>query len=275
MTAPQHLAPLALTQGDPSGIGPEIALRAWHALRHKEQAFFLLGDPAHMQRVAARLRETSGLDVPIQDAKPQTAASVFAHALPVVFTGHAATGAPGASTGADAPGTIAAIEQAAALIASGQASAMVTNPITKDSLYRTGFNHPGHTEFLGELAQKYFAVSCLPVMMIWSGQLAVVPVTIHVALHKAIGMLTSELIVQTARIAAQDLREKFAIAAPRLAVSGLNPHAGENGAMGDEDQRIIAPAIAQLRKDGIDARGPLPADTMFHAAARANYDVAI
>ena len=275
MAAFNRDAPLALTQGDPSGIGPEIALRAWHARKGGQKPFFLLGDPGHMQRAAAQLAAVSGLRIACASATPQTAAAIFDHALPVVSTGHAITGEAGRSNPQDAAGTIAAIDQGVGFIAQGLASAIVTNPITKDSLYRAGFRHPGHTEYLGELALKYFNTVCEPVMMIWSRELAVIPVTIHVSLARAINLLTPDLIARTARIAAQDLRSKFGIANPRLAISGLNPHAGENGAMGEEDQNIIAPAIAQLRKEGIDARGPLPADMLFHAAARAHYDVAI
>ncbi len=156
----------------------------------------------------------------------------------------------------------------------GKASAVVTNPIAKAVLYGAGFRFPGHTEFLGDLA-KAWGDPAFPVMMIWSETLAVVPVTIHIPLAEAARSLSADLIVRTARVVDRDLRARFGIARPRLALAGLNPHAGEGGAMGREEIAIIAPAIKQLRAEGIDAVGPCPADTMFHAKARARYDVAL
>lgn len=160
-------------------------------------------------------------------------------------------------------------------VIAGRASAVVTNPIAKSVLYRAGFSHPGHTEFLAQLSAAVSGSVPHPVMMLWSPELAVVPVTIHLPLRDAIAQLSSDLIVRTARIVAADLQTRLGIARPRLAISGLNPHAGEDGSLGTEDQSIIAPAIETLRQDGIDVRGPLPADTMFHAAARKTYDCAI
>jgi 4-hydroxythreonine-4-phosphate dehydrogenase len=151
----------------------------------------------------------------------------------------------------------------------------VTNPVAKAVLYRTGFAEPGHTEFLAKLAQEHTGRAVHPVMMLWSPELAVVPVTIHLPVRDVPRVLTTELIVETGRIVARDLRERFGIARPRLALAGLNPHAGEDGALGTEDGEIVAPAVLALRDDGIDARGPLPGDTMFHAAARATYDAAL
>ncbi|MDB5649431.1 MAG: 4-hydroxythreonine-4-phosphate dehydrogenase PdxA [Hyphomicrobiales bacterium] len=265
------LAPLALTQGDPSGIGPEVALKAWLGRNIGTPAFFMLADPAHMARAAAAL----GLPVPVEIVTPDTATAVFAHALPVVPLSQPVRGVPGKPDAADAPMTIEAIERAVALVHARAASAVVTNPIAKDVLYSVGFRHPGHTEFLGELAEQHYGGKVLPVMMLWSPTLAVVPVTIHVALLRAIETLTTELIVETARIVARDLHDKFRISAPRLAIAGLNPHAGEGGAMGSEDIEIIRPAVDILRGEGIDAHGPMPPDTMFHAAARARYDAAL
>jgi 4-hydroxythreonine-4-phosphate dehydrogenase len=262
--------PLALSQGDPSGIGPEVALKAWVARRPDTRPFFVLGDPDLFERTALLL----SLSVPIARVTPAQANVAFASALPVVSIG-SVHGRPGTPDAADAPVTIAAIAQAVALVEAGEAAAVVTNPIAKDVLYGAGFRHPGHTEFLGELAERHYGGKVLPVMMLWSPALAVVPVTIHVSLARAIADLTTDLIVETGRIVAADLRTKFRIAAPRLAVAGLNPHAGEGGAMGREDMEIVAPAVARLRAEGIDARGPLPPDTMFHAAARATYDAAL
>ena len=161
------------------------------------------------------------------------------------------------------------------LVRAGSASAVVTNPIAKHVLYEAGFRHPGHTEFLAALASEGSGKTYHPVMMLWSEQLAVVPVTVHIPLADVPAALTTDLIVLTGRIVARELRERFGIAQPRLALAGLNPHAGENGAMGTEDARIIVPAIEILRQDGIEVTGPLPADTMFHASARSRYDAAL
>jgi 4-hydroxythreonine-4-phosphate dehydrogenase len=157
----------------------------------------------------------------------------------------------------------------------GRAGAIVTNPIAKNVLYRTGFVDPGHTEFLARLAEEVTGKAVMPVMMLWSPALAVVPVTIHIPLKDVVAQLTSDLIVKTGRIVARDLEKWFDITKPRLAVAGLNPHAGEDGTLGEEDDTIVAPAVARLRTEGIDATGPLPADTMFHEEARAHYDVAL
>ncbi len=176
---------------------------------------------------------------------------------------------------ANARGTIGAIETAVSLSLSGTARAVVTNPIAKSVLYEAGFGFPGHTEFLADLAQRATGAAVMPVMMLAGPKLRVVPVTIHIPLKEVPGALTETLIVDTCRIVARDLQDRFGLSSPRLAVAGLNPHAGENGAIGHEDDEIIQPAIRKLREDGIDAFGPLPADTMFHDDARTRYDVAI
>jgi 4-hydroxythreonine-4-phosphate dehydrogenase len=264
--------PLALTLGEPAGIGPDIAVAAW--LRRRElglPVFYLIGDPDFL---AARVRAL-GLDAPVAEASPATAAAIFPDALPVVASGIAATAQPGRPDGTSAPAAIAAIRQAVAHVVAGRASAVVTNPIAKSVLYRAGFSHPGHTEFLAQLAAAAGGAVPHPVMMLWSPELAVVPVTIHLPLREAIAQLSTDLIVRTARIVAADLTARLGIARPRLALSGLNPHAGEDGTLGTEDRDIVAPAVEALRRDGIEARGPLPADTMFHAAARRTYDCAI
>ena len=264
--------PLAVTQGDPSGIGPEIALKAWLSRQPGARPWFLLADPDHLKRVAADL----GLQVQIAAAAAHEVGGIFDSALPVVPLAAKVVGTPGKPDASDAHATLESIERAVIMTRQGEAAGVVTNPIAKDVLYRAGFHHPGHTEWLGELATKYWNCGpCLPVMLLWSPELAVVPVTIHVALSRAIAELTSELIVETARVVAKDYREQFGIVSPRLAVAGLNPHAGEAGTMGREDIDIIAPAIATLKAEGIDAFGPMPPDTMFHAAARQRYDVAI
>ncbi|NOJ48238.1 4-hydroxythreonine-4-phosphate dehydrogenase PdxA [Bradyrhizobium archetypum] len=262
---------LALTSGEPAGIGPDIALAAW--LRRKEldlPPFYLLGDRAFF---AARAK-ILGVPVELADVTPEQACAAFAKALPVVATGETATARPGQPDDTSASAALASIRQAVDHVRTGRAGAVVTNPIAKSVLYRAGFRHPGHTEFLAELAADGGRAP-QPVMMLWSPALAVVPVTIHLSLRDALKQLSTGLIVATAGIAAADLKARFGLAHPRLAVSGLNPHAGEDGSLGSEDIDVIAPAVEALRKDGIDARGPLPADTMFHAAARNSYDCAI
>ncbi len=263
--------PLALTSGEPAGIGPDIAIAAW--LRRNElelPPFYLLGDRAFF---ADRAR-TLGLKVELADTTPEDATAEFARALPVVATGQVATARPGVPDATSANAALVSIRQAVDHVRAGKASAVVTNPIAKSVLYRAGFRHPGHTEFLAELAANGGAAP-QPVMMLWSPALAVVPVTIHLSLRGALAELSTELIVSTARIAVADLKTRFGLAKPRLAVSGLNPHAGEDGSLGMEDIEVVAPAIEILRRDGIEVRGPLPADTMFHEAARKTYDCAI
>jgi 4-hydroxythreonine-4-phosphate dehydrogenase len=264
--------PLALTQGDPSGIGPELALKAFAARFERGVApFFVLGDPAHFARVAKAL----ALDVAIEATTPAQANDVFSRALPVVALGLETRGDFGAPDPSDARATILSIERAVDCVVKGEARGVVTSPIAKSALYAAGFKHPGHTEFLSELATRHYGGAHRSVMMLWSQELAVVPITIHVALAEVPRLLTRERIVETGVIVAHDLKARFGMAQPRLAFSGLNPHAGEGGAMGREEIDVIAPAIAELRARGVDAAGPHPADTMFHAAARARYDVAL
>ena len=263
--------PLALTSGEPAGIGPDITLKAW--LRRKElklPAFYLLGDREFLARRASSL----GLKVELAEVRAEDALATFADALPVVATGHAATAQPGQPDPSSADAAIASIRQAVGDVVSGRASSVVTNPIAKSVLYRAGFRHPGHTEYLAELAATA-GHTPQPVMMLWSPALAVVPVTIHLSLREAIARLSSALIVSTARIVVADLKTRFGLANPRLAVAGLNPHAGEHGSLGTEDLTIVTPAVEILRGEGIEITGPLPADTMFHDAARQSYDCAI
>jgi 4-hydroxythreonine-4-phosphate dehydrogenase len=263
--------PLALTLGEPAGIGPDITIAAW--LRRNElklPAFYLLGDEALIARRATAL----GANVKIARVRAEEAAAAFPDALPVVSTGEIATAEPGRPDDSSGPAALASIRQAVADVRKGRASAVVTNPIAKSVLYRAGFRHPGHTEFLAELA-AHDGRAPQPVMMLWSPQLAVVPVTIHVSLRDALAQLSSELIVSTVRIVAAELKSRFGVSRPRIAISGLNPHAGEDGSLGHEEQTIVTPAIKILRNEGIEARGPLPADTMFHDAARKTYDCAV
>ena len=263
--------PLALTSGEPAGIGPDITIKAW--LRRNElklPPFYLLGDRDLLNERA----KTLGLKIKLADVRAEDALCTFGDALPIVATGHAATALAGRPDGTSADAAMASIRQAVADVVAGRASAVVTNPIAKSVLYRAGFRHPGHTEFLAELAATKGRAP-QPVMMLWSPALVVVPVTIHLALRDAIARLSSELIVSTVRIVVADLKTRFGLANPRLAVSGLNPHAGEEGSLGTEDQTIVAPAIEILSREGIEIRGPLPADTMFHDAARKTYDCAV
>lgn len=263
--------PLALTQGDPAGIGPELTLRAWLERRERSlPPFGCIADLGHLTRLARKL----GWSVPLRACGWYDVSEIFAEALPVIALDGGTAVTPGAPDPATAPATIASIDQAVRAVRAGEATAVVTNPIAKSVLYQAGFRHPGHTEYLAHLAADG-GDAPLPVMMLWCDELAVVPVTIHEPLRRVPELLTTALIVKTARIVAAELTSRFGIPAPRLALSGLNPHAGENGAMGDEDMTIIAPAIAILRAEGIDARGPYPADTMFHARARAGYDAAL
>lgn len=266
-------APLALTLGDPAGIGPEIALAAWRA--REAQAlppFAIIADPAHLQRVAAAL----GAPTPVKAvATIEEAPATFAQALPVLPLEAPVSATPGRPDSANAAAVIESIDRAVSLAQAGRAGGVVTCPIAKAVLYEAGFAHPGHTEYLAALAAKPGEAPPLSVMMLWSEGLAVVPVTVHIALADVPAALTRDRILATARIVAHDLRSRFGVAKPRLALAGLNPHAGESGAMGREEIEIIAPAIATLREEGIDATGPHPADTLFHARARSTYDAAL
>jgi len=263
------MLPLAMTMGDPAGIGPELALAAWRS-RSPSAPFIVFAAPS----VLAAAAERAGIAAPIIETDPAGAGAAFSRGLPVVPLKSAVVDAPGRPSAATAAATIESIERAVEAVRQGHARAVVTNPIAKATLYQAGFKYPGHTEYLGELS-KAWGVPAFPVMMIWSETLAVTPVTIHIPLADAPKALTTELIVRTARVVDRDLRARFGVTRPRLAVAGLNPHAGEGGAMGREEITIIRPAIETLKAEGIDAVGPLSADTMFHPEARARYDVAL
>lgn len=264
--------PLALTTGDPSGIGPEIAVAAW--LRRSEAGvppFYLVSDPDLVAARAARV----GQPVDIEATTPEEAISTFSRSLPVVPLAARFADRPGAADKANAAGIVEAIDRAVDHTFSGIAAAVVTCPIAKKPLYDAGFGFPGHTEYLADLAGRRLGREVFPVMMLAGPDLRTVPVTIHVPLSHVPRLLTPDLIVRTGEIVAAELAGRLAISAPRLAIAGLNPHAGEDGAMGDEDERIVRPAVERLRARGIDAIGPLPADTMFHPRARAGYDAAL
>jgi 4-hydroxythreonine-4-phosphate dehydrogenase len=264
--------PLALSQGDPAGIGPDIAIQAF-AQREALglPAFLYVGDPEVLKVRARQI----GIDVSIAETDAENAASIFADRLPVHAIATGSDVLAGEPHVANARGTIEAIETAVALTLSGRTRAVVTNPIAKAVLYEAGFGFPGHTEFLADLAERATGQPIKPVMMLAGPKLRAVPVTIHIPIKDVPGALTESMIVETCRIVAADLVRRFGLTQPRLAVAGLNPHAGEGGAIGHEDEDIIMPAIRQLRDAGIDAFGPLPADTMFHDEARGRYDVAV
>ena len=268
-----NLLPLALTQGDPSGIGPELTLKAWLTTHDKPDAppFLAVAGPDHLAATARAL----DLKVPVKIVAGAEATLVFRHALPVYAMNHCVAGKPGAPDARDATGTIASIETCVRLIRAGEASAIVTNPIAKELLYRASFRYPGHTEFLAELAERYFGERARPVMLIWSPQFAVVPATIHVPLARVPALLTRELLVETGFVAARDLASRFGIKKPRLAFTGLNPHAGEGGTMGREEIEVIAPALADLAAAGVAVSGPHAADSLFRPSARKSYDAAI
>jgi 4-hydroxythreonine-4-phosphate dehydrogenase len=264
--------PLALTLGEPAGIGPDLTLEIWRRRAALDiPPFYVVADRDFLHRRADRL----AIDVALAEATPATAARVFRSALPVVPLDLTVSAQPGRPDASSAPAAIASIRRAVADVMAGSAAGVVTNPVAKNVLYDWGFAEPGHTEFLAKLVYETTGKSLRPVMLLWSPELAVVPVTIHLPLRQIFGCLSSEVIIETGRIVARDLAARFGLPHPRLAVAGLNPHAGEQGTLGEEDRAIVAPAVAQLIADGIDAKGPLPADSLFHAQARATYDVAL
>jgi 4-hydroxythreonine-4-phosphate dehydrogenase len=264
--------PIALTLGEPAGIGPDLAIAVWRRRAALDlPPFYVLGDPAFLARRAT----LTGPPVSLRAGEPEEAASNFADALPVVEIGTAVTARPGHPDDASAPAAIASIRLGVDHVLGGKAAAIVTSPVAKNVLYRSGFSEPGHTEYLAKLSAQATGQLRRPVMMLWSPELAVVPVTIHLPLAEVPAALDTDLIVETGQIVAKDMASRFGIAHPRLAIAGLNPHAGEDGAMGAEDQAIVQPAVDRLRVLGIAARGPLPVDTMFHPAARATYDAAM
>jgi 4-hydroxythreonine-4-phosphate dehydrogenase len=260
--------------GDPAGIGLDITLAAWtERRRHGVRPFVFFGDADALAARAHRL----GLTVPLETVSDVGAGSdVFDARLPVYSVPCAAAVEAGRPDPRNAPAVIAAIEAAAMAVKRGEARAVVTNPIAKSVLTAHGFAHPGHTEFLGALAKAHFgARDVVPVMLLASDELKVVPLTIHIPLARVPGAISEEAILFAARTLHRALAIDFAIADPRIAVAGLNPHAGEAGTMGTEDDRIIAPAIAALSREGLRVTGPHPADTLFHAAARQTYDAVL
>ncbi len=260
--------PLAITMGEPAGIGGELSLKSW-SLRHKELVpFFVIDDSKRLKNLSTRL----SLNVPVECiTSPSEAGACFRHALPIIEQKLVEDVTPGQSNSLNGASVLASIERSVSFVQSGQASAIVTNPINKSVLYKAGFKHPGHTEYLAELAGSNTA----SVMMLACKQLRVVPVTIHLSLKEAIKALDESLILHTLRTTNSALKQDFGIENPRIAVAGLNPHAGESGSMGREEIDLITPALDKLRQEGINLTEVLPADTMFHARAREEYDVAV
>jgi 4-hydroxythreonine-4-phosphate dehydrogenase len=260
--------------GEPAGIGPEITLKAWAQDRAAGVSpFYVIADLAHLQSVAALTSQ----DVPlIEIADPSEANAVFAKGLPVLPIDLGAGVAMGQPTVKTAKAVIRSIDMAVEHALSGRAAAVVTNPIHKSVLYDAGFHHPGHTEYLAALCQKFSGgLEPVPIMMLAIPGLRVVPLTVHLALRQVASALSFELIVDTGLGVARALRRDFGLQSPRIAVAALNPHGGEDGNMGREEIDIIIPAVAELTRQGIAAYGPLPADTLFHAKARAGYDVVL
>ena len=263
--------PLALTMGEPAGIGAELTLMAWLRLREGGPAFVALDDPHRLETLARKLDLAVAIR-PIE--RLAEAAAIFPQALPVLPVALPVPVTPGKPDQRAAKAVIESIERAVALARSGEACAVVTYPIHKATLYGAGFKFPGHTEYLLDLAGGTSS-GHRAIMMLASDQLRVVPVTVHLSLRRAIETLSTDMIVEAGVVTAKALQRDFGIDKPRLAVAGLNPHAGEEGALGDEERTIVQPAIERLHQHGIEASGPWVPDTMFHAGARARYDAAL
>jgi 4-hydroxythreonine-4-phosphate dehydrogenase len=264
--------PLALTMGEPAGIGPDITLAAWLALRACGPAFFVVGDAGMLVARATRL----GISVPVQEiADPLQTQACFPSALPVLPCDVAlppfSAGEPDAGSAA---AVIASIDKAAGLALQGKAAAVVTNPIQKQTLYAAGFTNEGHTDYLADLARRG-GFKAEPVMMLATGSLRTVPVTVHVPLAEVPARLNRDLIGRQVRVLAAALRDRFAIAAPRIAVTGLNPHAGEGGTIGREEVAVIAPAVAALAAEGLAVEGPFAADSLFAERVRSRFDAIV
>jgi len=263
--AEQAGAPLALSLGDPAGIGPEIAAKAWELrVERRLPPFFVVGDPRSIEAVWPGPVER------ITD--PADAARCFTEALPIVHVEDAGEIIPGVPNPAGARCSLDSLEFAVGLTRSGAAAALVTGPVSKSQLYEIGFTHPGQTEFI---AERCGIAAENVVMMLAGPTLRTVPITTHVPLIQVVDRVSIDLIVARARTTERGLVRDFAIERPRLAIAGFNPHAGESGALGREEIDLIAPAVEKLRAEGINIVGPLAADTMFHARARAKYDAAL
>lgn len=259
------MTPLVITMGEPAGIGGELTLKAWSSRQeHSLLPFFAIDNPERLKAIDSK--------VPLAEiTAPQEAMDVFDKALPVLPVDLPEQAVLGTLNPKNGQTVLESIERAVGFCLNDEAAAIVTNPIHKAALYDIGFNHPGHTEYVADLCGK----NETPVMMLTSKDLCVVPLTVHIPLGQVSQAVTQDLIVQKVRIINESLKAGYKIASPRIAVCGLNPHAGENGKIGLEDQEVIEPALLLLKSEGIDVTGPHPADTLFHEQARKNYDVAI
>lgn len=263
--------PLAISMGEPAGIGPDLILRLYaRRAELRLPPFIVFGHFDFLAARAARL----GLSIRLEHSMPTEAAARFANALPVVHVEGLVPDKPGEPTALSGKVVIESIAQATNATVTGACRGLVTAPIHKAVLYTAGFKYPGHTEFLAALCDRDGNLP-MPVMMLAHEELRVVPATIHVPIRDVPGLLTQELVAETGRIVAHDLRTRFGIAAPRLGFAGLNPHAGEGGKIGTEDLDIVAPAVAQLQHEGIMAEGPIPADTLFYLPHWRHYDAVI
>ena len=259
--------PLAVTMGDPAGIGGELTLAAWQARRRAWQPFIVIDDPARLAGLAKRL----GVDVPIHETTPEDAANIFADALPVLPLDPLGPVTPGKPSPKHAAAAIEAIRLAVELSLAGRVGGLVTNPVYKKSLYDHGFAYPGQTEYVGALSDP----TAHPIMLLASPSLKVVPLTTHLPLRAAIDAITTDAIITLGKLMATALAQDFGHDPVRLAIAGLNPHAGEEGKMGTEDEAIIRPAVDALNAAGLHAVGPLSPDSMFHEEARTHYDAAL
>ena len=257
--------PIILTPGDPAGIGAEISLKAW---QQGCNDFVIFEDAARLQSLAYDF----GMDIPITSLPHLGAYEHDSHALQVMPISWDVAPIAGKPETANAPMVIQSIKDAAGLVQAGHAAAMVTNPIAKATLYESGFAYPGHTEFLGSLCTPDQGA---PLMMLACDDLRVVPLTVHIPLAEVASNITSEAIINACRLMAKSLYRYEQVNNPHIAICGLNPHAGEQGTMGQEDATIITPAIAALRAENINVTGPHPADTLFHAEARSRYDAVL
>ncbi|MTI17609.1 4-hydroxythreonine-4-phosphate dehydrogenase PdxA [Rhodobacteraceae bacterium RKSG542] len=264
--------PLAVTMGEPAGIGPELILKAWKERYERDlPEFYVVADPEFLK---ARAKEL-GINVPVKVVEPEDALPVFHSSLPVFPLSSSVKCQAGEPDSKNAAAVIESIRTCVAHVLERKAEALVTNPIAKSVLYEAGFEHPGHTEYLAHLSHELYSVHAEPVMLLAGPDLMTVPLTVHIPLKDVPAALTEELIITKARIVHNDMRRRFGLTSPRLAICGLNPHAGEDGTMGREDREIIAPAVRKLQDEGINASGPFPGDTLFHREARKTYDVAL
>ena len=254
--------------GDPAGIGGELVLKIWKENKKFLKPFFIIDDPNRLSSLAKRI----GLEIPIKTiTHPSKAVSVFPNSLPVLKEIIEVEIKPGQPNPRSASAVIRSIDRGIELIKAGQACALVTNPIHKSTLYKKGFSYPGHTEYLAAKISSEVA----PVMMLASDKVRVVPVTTHLALSEAIKGLSKNAIKHCAIITYKALKSDFGLKSPKLAIAGLNPHAGENGYLGNEEKLFIEPAVKKLQSKGMNINGPFPADTLFHEQAREKYDAII